>query len=242
MCGRFTLTTRDFHQLERLLDAPGDSRYAPLYRPRYNIAPTDRHWIVRTKYEQRELVPADWGLVNSRAPDARAAARQINARAETVATARAFRHAFERRRCIVPADGFLEWTGDKAARRPLWFHAPYPGELLFLAGIYESWSDPAGARTRTFAIITTAANGRVRAVHDRMPVILPAEALDEWLHVPADDAQRARHASALRELLRPCPDDRLVATPVSTRVNAVANDDPACLERALDEPTPLRLF
>jgi len=242
MCGRFTLTIRAFDELERLLDAAADPHYAPLYRPRYNIAPTDQHWVVRARHERRELVPAVWGLVNSWAPDTRGAARQINARAETVATARAFRDAFERRRCVVPADGFYEWTGDKATRRPLWFHPPHSGELLLFAGLYESWSDPADARRLTFTIITTAANGPVSAVHDRMPVILPPEAVDEWLHVPTDDARRARQATALRELLLPCPDDRIVPTPVSRRVNAVANDDPACLEQAVDEAAPLRLF
>lgn len=233
MCGRFTLTRKDFRQLAAELDAVFDEQAAKLYRPRYNVAPTDQHWIIRTKREERQLLPATWGLINSWAADARGAARQINARSESAPTRPAFRDAFESRRCAVPADGFFEWLGAKQARRPLWFHAPDGGLILF-AGLYESWQNPADQQwRRTFTILTTSANGTVEPVHDRMPVILPPERLDDWLHVPSQDA--AAYANSLRPLLAPAPDGALVATEVSRRVNAVANDDEACLAPATGE-------
>jgi putative SOS response-associated peptidase YedK len=232
MCGRFTLTRSDFEALAAELDARVRPEHLPLYRPRYNIAPTDDHWILRTKYEERQLIPAKWGLVNSWAADAKGGARQINARSESALTRPAFRDAFESRRCAVPADGFFEWTGAKESRRPFWYHAPDGGLLLF-AGLYESWRDPTSDEwLRTFTILTTNANETVEPVHDRMPVVLDRDDLDEWLHVPAQDP--AAYAKTVRRLLRPAPADVLVSTPVSSRVNSVQNDDPACLQPALD--------
>jgi putative SOS response-associated peptidase YedK len=232
MCGRFTLTYRDRQRLAYELGVPVESVPESAYRPRYNIAPTDDHWIVRVKYEERELLPAKWGLVNSWAADAKRAAAQINARSETVASAAAFRDAFRRRRCVVPADGFFEWAGARDARQPLWFHRPDGGLLLF-AGLYETWEPRPGVRQKTFSIITTAANSLMAPVHDRMPVILAEDAVDDWLDPRRDDLDY------LRLMLGPAPDGLLTATPVSPRVNSVKNDDLACLEPA---PLAARLF
>lgn len=230
MCGRFTLTKKDFRALAAHLDATFEEGDAGVYRPRYNIAPTDQHWILRTKYEQRQLLPAKWGLVNSWSKDPKGAFKQISARSETALSRPAFREAWEKRRCAVPADGFFEWMGAKESRRPIWFHPPGDGLILF-AGLYESWRDPATeAWQRTFAILTTGANDTVAPVHDRMPVILPTSAVDDWLHIPPRNA--AAHADKLRELLRPADEGVLVATEVSKRVNSVANDDEACLAPA----------
>jgi putative SOS response-associated peptidase YedK len=238
MCGRFTLTRSDFEQLAAGLGARVRPDHLPLYRPRYNIAPTDPHWIVRTKYEERQLIPAHWGLVNSWAPDAKGAARQINARSESALTRPAFRDAFESRRCAAPADGFFEWAprdgrgGTKEARRPYWYHAPDGGLLLF-AGLYESWRDPESLEwRRTFTILTTDANETVAPVHDRMPVVLAPGDVEEWLFVPAQE--QAAYAKTLRRLLRPAPPDTLIATAVSPRANSVQNDDPECLAPAHD--------
>ena len=227
MCGRFTLSRKDLSGLASALGASVDDADLALYRPRYNIAPTDMHWILRTKFEERQLLPARWGLVNSWASDAKGAFKQINARSETAPTRPAFRDAFERRRCAVPADGFFEWSGAKDARRPIWFHPP-GGELLLFAGLYESWLDSRSAtKIRTVTILTTEANAIVAPVHDRMPVILPPDRLDEWLFVPAQDA--GSQTTRVRELMHPAAEDVLVATEVSRRVNSVANDDAACL-------------
>ncbi len=223
MCGRFTLTYRERERLALELGVPLDQLPEAEYKPRFNIAPTDPHWIVRLRYEDRELLPAKWGLINTWTKDAKRAALQINARMETLATLAPFREAFKKRRCLVPADGFFEWLGTKQARQPVWFHRPDRGLILF-AGLYESWQPAPGQWERTFTIITTRPNGLIEPIHDRMPVILPEEALDEWMDPRHEDL------NALKRLLVPAPEDLLVRTFVSPRVNSVKNDDPDCLE------------
>jgi putative SOS response-associated peptidase YedK len=225
VCGRFTLTYRDRERLAFELGIPIEEIPEEDYKPRYNIAPTDSHWIVRLRLEDRQVRPAKWGLVNSWAKDAKRAAAQINARADSLAKLPAFREAFQKRRCVIPADGFFEWTGNKESRQPIWFHRADGGLLLF-AGLYESWQPQPGEWQRTFTIITTDPNRSVEPVHNRMPVILPEDLADAWMD------QREERAEALLRLLRPAADDVLVATPVSPRVNSVKNDDPACLELA----------
>ena len=136
MCGRYTLTYRKAELLAEHLGVSVDSLGD--YSPRYNVAPTQRHWIVRMEHEDHEVLPARWGLINHWAKDSMVGYRQINARAETLSQRPAFREAFKKRRCVVPADGFYEWTGSKGARQPIWFHREDGGLLLF-AGLYESW-------------------------------------------------------------------------------------------------------
>jgi putative SOS response-associated peptidase YedK len=152
------------------------------YRPRYNIAPTDQHWIVRSRFEDREILPARWGLINFWMTDRRQAFKNINARAETVLTLPTFREAFKARRCVVPADGFFEWTGQKDSRQPIWYHRP-DGGLIYFAGLYESWRPAPDEKERTFTIITTTPNSLIEPVHNRMPVILEDGAIDDWLYV-----------------------------------------------------------
>jgi putative SOS response-associated peptidase YedK len=219
MCGRFTLTY-EVEQLAAELGVPPETLLD--YRPRYNVAPTDPHWIVRARYEDREALAARWGLVNFWMKDRKQAFKNINARAETIQKTRSFREAFKERRCVVPADGFFEWTGAKDARKPIWFHRP-EGGLIYFAGLYESWRPSPDEKERTFTIITTEPNSLVEPIHDRMPVILEEDAIDHWLYERQEPA-------ALMELLRPIRDELLVATYVSTRVNSVKNDDAACLE------------
>ncbi len=226
MCGRFTLSRQDRVSLALELGVPLDQLPEDSYRPRYNIAPTNKHWIMRMEYEDRELLRARWGLINHWAKDPKTGYRQINARAETLEKRPAFRDAFKNRRCVVPADGFFEWAGPKDARQPIWFHRPDGGLLLF-AGLYESWQREPSEWEPTFTIVTTEANATLEPVHNRMPVILPDDVVDEWLHPRRDDH------SALKGLLVPASDDLLVGTPVSPRVNSVKNDDPACLEPVL---------
>jgi putative SOS response-associated peptidase YedK len=223
MCGRFTLTRQDRVSLARELGVPVGQLPEDKYRPRYNIAPTNRHWVVRMEYEDRELLRARWGLINHWAKDSKVGYRQINARAETLEKRPAFRDAFKKRRCVVPADGFYEWAGSKGERQPIWFHRPDGGLILF-AGLYESWQPEPGEWEPTFTIITTDANATLEPVHNRMPVILPDQAVDDWLYARSSDP------AALKELLVPAENDLLVGTPVSTRVNSIKNDDPACLE------------
>ena len=205
----------------------------PHTRPRYNIAPTDEHLIARMEFEEPEVVLAKWGLINHWMKDpkkaAQVASRQINARAETLLERPAYREAIERRRCIVPADGFFEWGGPKTDRHPYWYHRP-DGGLIYFAGLYDFWKPEAvgGAGENpwqlTFTIVTTTPNALIEPIHDRMPAVIPPEAIDAWLdvrNVSAEDAAR---------LLTPAPDDLLVARAVSPRVNSVKNDSPDLLQ------------
>src|SRR5688572_20060682 len=119
MCGRFTLSYRDKLKLAEELGVPIEQIGDEDYKPRYNIAPTDQHYVMRLRLEDRELLSAKWGLVNYWAKDAKRAAAQINARAETIDTSRAFKEAFAKRRCVVPADGFIEWVSQGKERFPV---------------------------------------------------------------------------------------------------------------------------
>lgn len=220
MCGRFTLTYNDPEELAAELGVAGG--FPPGYRPRYNIAPTDAHWIVRMKHEDREILPAKWGLINSWVRDPKQARPQINARSETAERSGAFRDAFKERHCVVPADGFFEWTGPKEARRPLWFHRS-DGKPFVFAGLYESWQRTPGEWERTFTILTTEPNAEMRAIHDRMPVVLEGDQVDEWLYT-------GEHRLAIPAgLLAPPRDGFFDVRPVSSRANSVKNDDPEVL-------------
>jgi putative SOS response-associated peptidase YedK len=223
MCGRFTLTYDQREKLAAELGVNVEEIDEDKYRPRWNIAPTDPHWIVRMRYEERTILPAKWGLVNHWAKDAKRAASQINARAETLAKSSAFREAFAQRRCVVPADGFYEWEGAGPARRPIWFHREDDG-LIYFAGLFESWQPEPENWQRTFTIVTTEPNGLLAPIHNRMPVILPAERVDEWLDPLEQDFEK------LQKLLCPAAENALVARRVSQRANSVRNDDPACIE------------
>ena len=191
--------------------------------PRFNIAPMQEYVVVREEAEQRRLEPARWGLVNGWAKDNSRAARQINARAETVDTRPAYRSAFQARRCVAPVDGFYEWRGPRGKRQPLWFHRPDEG-LLLLAGLWEVWHPTPDREETTFTILTTAANALVAPIHDRMPVVLSDDDVDAWLQ------SNPRDLSALKELLQPAPEEWLVWRPASVRVNNVRNDDAGLLE------------
>lgn len=221
MCGRYTLTYREAEQLALELGVPVEQLAD--YRPRYNIAPSQLQWIMRMEFEDREALLARWGLINHWAKDRNQGYKQINARAETVHQRPAFRDAFKKRRCVVPADGFYEWAGPKGARQPLWFHRA-DGALLLFAGLYESWQPEPDVWEPTYTIITTDANESVSRVHNRMPVILPEDRLDDWLD------PRAQGLDKLRKLLVPAPDGLIIATPVSARANSVKNDDPDLLK------------
>ena len=167
MCGRVTLTMPDVDEVARLLEARVSPADAALYRPRWNAAPTDRHWVVEPSPQGRVLIPATWGFGSG----------AINARSETAE--RIFRKAFAERRVVVPADGFYEWTGPRVARRPVWFR-PRAGGLLYLAGLAETLPDG----RLGFVVLTTEAVGEVACVHDRMPVLLPREKVQSWLEGP----------------------------------------------------------
>ncbi len=190
------------------------------FRPRYNVAPTDRVTAVLQREDGRAVERIRWGLIPAWAKKASDGARMINARAETVASSPAFRTAFARRRCIVPADGFYEWDRGGGTRQPYLLRPPGDG-VLAMAGLWSVWKDPAtGLWVPSAAVITTEANGTVGRIHDRMPVLLPRDAWTMWLDPTTPDA------AELLGLLVPAPDDVLAMVPVSKAVNSVRNDAP----------------
>jgi putative SOS response-associated peptidase YedK len=221
MCGRFTLTTDDYEGVARALDADLDPEVAASYRPRFNVAPTDRHFIVVAGPQRRVLEPALWGFSGD-------GHFSINARAETAHARPLFREAFWTARCGVAADGFFEWTGDKKARQPLWFHRPDRGLFVFAGLWHDAVDEASGEVTRRFTILTTRPNAIVAPYHDRMPVILDLPDLDRWLASPPSRGRAG--LDAVRPLLRPIGDDFLVAEEVDRRVGDPRNDDPSCLE------------
>jgi len=183
----------------------------------YNVCPTQDAPIVRAK-ENADGLRADlarWGLVPSWADDPKIGARMINARAETAATKPSFRAAFERRRCLVPANGFYEWQRRGGGKVPHYVTRA-DGAALAFAGLWERWRE-----LESFTILTTDANAEMQPVHDRMPVVLDPRDYDTWLAGPSD---------ADAELLGPCPDGTLALRRVSTYVNKPGNEGPRCIE------------
>jgi len=221
MCGRFTLARQDKREMAELLGV--DESELGDYRPRYNIAPMQRHFLVVSEYERRKALPARWGLVNRWAKDNRRAARCINAKSETVDIKPGFRDAFLKRRCVIPGDGFYEWTGPKNSRKPLWIHRA-DHQLLLFAGLHESWQREPGNWECTFTILTCEPNQTMAQIHNRMPVILSERDADDWMNPLEKDP------SALKRLLVPAPDELLVVQPASALVNSPKNEGPELLE------------
>jgi putative SOS response-associated peptidase YedK len=217
MCGRFTLrsTPERLRQRFGLATAPDD------LVPRYNIAPSQPVLVIPNR-TRRLLRPARWGLIPNWAADASVGHRMINARAETLTNRNAFRDAFERRRCLVPADGFYEWKRAGRGRAPFYIHRPDDEPFAF-AGLWDVWRPPEGDPIASCTIITTAPNDLVAPLHDRMPVILAPEAYDAWL-TPTPLAP-----DVLLPWLVPCPPEWLEAYPVSSLVSSPANEDAACI-------------
>jgi len=223
MCGRFTLTTN----LGAIATRFGVARFLGEGTARYNIAPTQTVIVVNDD-GTRHLTHMRWGLIPSWAKDPAIGNRMINARAETVATKPAFRAALRKRRCLIPADGFYEWTPVGRRKQPVYI-ALKRQELFAFAGLWEAWTSPEGEEIRSCTIITTEANDLLKPIHDRMPVILRQEAEATWLDHTIQDPVR------LLALLLPFPAEEMEVFPVSTKVNNPANDRPECIE-----PLPLR--
>jgi putative SOS response-associated peptidase YedK len=219
MCARFTLT------------APA-SRVALLFdlalplelTPRYNIAPTQNVLAVRLdEQNQKAYAWFRWGLVPSWADDLTIGQRLLNARCETVGEKPAFRDAIRKRRCLIAADGYFEWKGEKGQKQPYFVHLSGREPFAF-AGIWERWHDPEDKLIETCSILTREANPRMRSLHDRMPVILPAATHARWLD-PA-----IKQAAELNDLYDALPDDALGLYPVSTKVGNPRNEDPSFVE------------
>ena len=231
MCGRYANSRRPEELVSYFqLGAPPSEVLAPSY----NIAPTTAVYVVLQGPAQRELRVVRWGLVPSWAKDTTGAARYINARAETVATTPAFRSAYRRRRCLVPADGYYEWQADAGRKQP-YFLSALGGAPLAMAGLYEVWTPPEGQGQPlwTCTVVTTAAADEHAAIHHRTPLLVPPEHWASWL-----DPEQA----APTELLVPGLPGVLAAWPVGPEVGNVRNHGPELLapvEPDADPPTLL---
>ncbi len=228
VCGRYSSTSR----LEDLADVfRAEEVCTEPMPPRYNVAPTMPVYAVALRRGHRALGTFRWGLVPSWAKEPSVGNRMINARAEGLATSRAYRTAMDRRRCLIPADAFFEWQrrpgpGGKALTRVPHAIRRVDGHPMAFAGLWEVWHDPAspgGGLLRTCAIVTTAANEVVAPVHGRMPAVLDVRRWATWLD-PATDFSTAWG------LLAPAPCEWFEVYPVSTLVNDVRHEGPGLLE------------
>jgi putative SOS response-associated peptidase YedK len=179
--------------------------------PRYNVAPTqDVVTIMCNGTAHLDLLR--WGLIPAWTKDASGGSGMINARAETLAERPSFKRLLRTRRCLVVADGFYEWKQEQGGKTPMYITLKDQEPLAF-AGLWDSWQNPEGRQVRTCTIITTEPNELVASIHNRMPVILSRQAIEQWLDPAQNDNQ------ALLSLLKPYPADEMAARPVSRKVN-----------------------
>jgi putative SOS response-associated peptidase YedK len=225
MCGRYTLTDPDPRLLRFRFGLTESAEIEQ--EPRYNVAPTDPVLAIRLNGEGvREPGVLRWGLIPHYADPETFDRLLINARAETVDEAPAFRDAFQTHRCLIVADGFYEWRAGETGKNPVWITRP-SRELFAFAGLWARARREDGSSIHSCAIVTSEPGEVVAPIHDRMPVILEQDAEDRWL----DPEAGSDHLQALL-----APTDELTVTEVSDAVNDVRQDGPALIE------PPLRLF
>jgi putative SOS response-associated peptidase YedK len=197
MCGRYMITS-SFEAMARLFEADLAELGPDVWRP--NVSPTEAIPVVVSHDGDRTIVPMHWGLLPAWYKTANGGPLIINARAEGIAERPAYRRPVRERRCLIPADGFYEWQGEKGARTPYAIR-PRGGGLIAFAGIWENWRGPEG-RVATCAIVTCEANATLRPLHDRMPVVVAPDDFALWLGEAGPGAAR---------LMVPAPEGVLVA-------------------------------
>lgn len=218
MCGRYASSRPADDLLVRFrVDDPPEE----VLPPSWNVAPTDPVYVVLERYGRRRLQVARWGLVPSWAKDPKIGARLINARRETLADKPAFRSAYQRRRCLVPGDGYYEWQAQAGHKQP-WFLTDRDGDPLAMAGLYEVWRAPDDTRLWTCTIVTTDAADDHGEIHDRTPLLVAAEAWPRWLDPDLPDPGR--------DLLVAGTPGLLDAWPVGAAVGNVRNNSPELVE------------
>ncbi len=252
MCGRFVSASPP----DELANYFGTEVPEQALEESYNVAPTNEVYVVRARESHRTLAPAKWGLVPFWAKDAKIGSRMINARSETAPAKPAFRRAFSKRRCLIPADGFYEWAAQsdevieaakaaakaegrkfvKPKKQPFYIYRADEEPLVF-GGLWERWipkdedgndipdADPLDSCT----ILTCAANNTMAPVHDRMPVMIPPNAWDDWLDPESD-------ADHMKSLLVPAPDALLTMHTITTMVNSVRNKGAELIAPGVVEP------
>jgi putative SOS response-associated peptidase YedK len=234
MCGRYT-AAKDFTELIRLVGVI--MARVPILTPRYNIAPTQLAPVIYNERHQPVVKMMRWGLIPSWAKDESVGNAHINARSETLESRNAFREAFKKRRCLIPADSFFEWQERDGKRQPFRVMLK-SGEPFFFAGLWDRWVKPPSRENAdtdldeappsetiySFTIITQAANEAITPLHNRMPVMFAPENFRWWLK--DDDARSEGHKLALERPL----EEPLKIYPVSNLVNSPKTDDPRCIE------------
>ncbi len=216
MCGRFTIML-DASEAKEAFDlqaVPAD------WKPRFNVAPSQPVAVV-VSADERKAEWMRWGLIPSWAKDASIGSRLINARSETVMEKPSFRAAFSKRRCLILADGFYEWKREDGRGATPFLFQRVEAKPFALAGLWEVWRSPEGEDVRSCTILTTAANGVVTPVHERMPVMMRPENGWKWL--------REKDPMVLRSMLVKFPEEDMKRVMVSRIVNDPANDAPACV-------------
>lgn len=219
MCGRYTLTVEP-SSLQQAFDL--DNLPPAGLDARYNIAPSQPVPVI-TNQDPKTLTFFKWGLIPSWSKDPSVGNKMINARAETAAEKPSFRTAFKRRRCLIPADGFFEWSKQGKEKIPMYIHLE-DHQVFAFAGLWETWRSPDGSEIDTCTILTTEPNDLIKPLHHRMAVILEPEDYGTWLdpdEVPSE---------VLMSLMKAYPQEKMRLYEVSTLVNSYANDMPAVIE------------
>ncbi|WP_183600333.1 SOS response-associated peptidase [Paenibacillus phyllosphaerae] len=220
MCGRFTITV----SLEELMLRYWIGEAAiPFHSPKYNVAPGQQVLAIINDGERNRLGELKWGLVPSWADDPKIGNKMLNARSETVHEKPAFKQLIQRKRCIIPADGFYEWQVTGSSKQPMRI-VLQTRNIFSMAGLYDTWLSPDGTRLSTCTILTTSPNELMAPIHDRMPVILRPEQESLWLD------RDIQQANQLRDLFVPYPAEELEAYPVNSAVGNVRNDDSSLIE------------
>ncbi len=226
MCGRSSLTKTE-SELEERFGASFYSdeleRYNPL--PSFNVAPSQMHPVI-TNNDQDHLVFFRWGLIPFWAKDIKIGYKLINSRIETILEKPSFRNAVNKRRCIVPFDGFYEWQKTADGKQPYRIVTTNV-EIFTVAGIWETWKSPEAETIHSFSLITQAPNKKLEHIHNRMPAILLPEQEKLWLdqELPAEEALK---------MIAPYPDEFIDAYKVSKAVGNVRNNDPSLIEKIDD--------
>jgi putative SOS response-associated peptidase YedK len=222
MCGRYSLAT----DIEGLADRFDFRATGLTYQVRFNVAPTQQVLTVTNDGSENQAQMMKWGLIPFWAKNPSIGNRMINARAETIAEKPMFRQAFQKRRCLVVADGFYEWRKEGKSKIPMRIILK-SGEPFGFAGLWETWKSPEGEPVQSCTIITTVPNAVMEPIHNRMPVILPREAESIWLD------QEQHDKDTLESIMIPYPPNKMEAYPVSMLVNSPRNETPDVIARVV---------
>lgn len=216
MCGRYTLKTNIQTVAQVFNVAPTLET-----QPRYNVAPT-QEVVTVMQNGQRHLAMMRWGLIPRWAKDAAIGSKMINLRADTLEEKPSFRRLLDNKRCLMVADGFFEWRQENGVKYPMYFTLKDDEPFAF-AAVWDTWQNPQGEQIRSCSLITTEPNDLVAPIHNRMPVILPKGAYQEWLDTDVKDT------TMLEQLLVPFPADQMAVRQVSRAINNPRVDDPSVL-------------